>query len=191
VNSAETPESIVIEPLTIGEFDWFIAYLTEHLAENGSEEVGYFQPVSREVPTLPLAKAEAFRSGLGTAVPEVGWRRAWVARQRSAFVGHIDLRARPEPFTSHRCLLGMGVHREYRRRGLAGRLLAMATAWAVETSGLDWIDLEVLSTNLPAVRFYEKAGFELVGDVADLFRIDGLTLGSRTMTKRLRGAWAG
>jgi ribosomal protein S18 acetylase RimI-like enzyme len=85
----------------------------------------------------------------------------------------------------------MGVHREFRRGGLAGRLLAVATGWAVETSALDWIDLEVLSTNVPAVRFYEKAGFELVGDFTDLFRIDGLTLGLRTITKRLHGALAG
>ena len=191
MNSAETPDNIVIEPLAVGEFDRFITYLNEHLAENGSEEVGYFQPMSREAPMLPSAKAEALRSGLNTAVPELGWRRAWVARQRAAFVGHIDLRARPEPFTSHRCLLGMGVHPEYRRSGLAGRLLAVATAWAVETSALDWIDLEVLSTNVPARRFYERAGFELVGEFTDLFRIDGLALGSRTMTKRLRGAWAG
>ena len=185
VDTAATPDGIVIEPLAIGEFDRFITYLNEHLAENGSEEVGYFQPTSRGAPMLPLAKTEAFRSGLGRAVSELGWRRAWVARQGAAFVGHIDLRARPEPFTSHRCLLGMGVHRECRRRGLAGRLLAVATAWAVETTGLDWIDLEVLSTNVPAVRFYEKSGFESVGEVPDLFRIDGLGLGSRSMTKRL------
>jgi RimJ/RimL family protein N-acetyltransferase len=191
VDTAETLNTIVIEPLAIGEFDRFITYLNEHLAENGSEEVGYFQPMSRGAPMLPSAKAEAFRSGLGTAVPELGWRRAWVARQRAAFVGHIDLRARPEPFTSHRCLLGTGVHREHRRGGLAGRLLAVATAWAVETAALDWIDLEVLSTNVPAVRFYEKSGFKSVGEFPDLFRIDGLALGLRTMTKRLYGAWAG
>jgi len=191
VNSAETPDSIVIEPLAIGEFDRFITYLNEHLAENGSEEVGYFQPMSRGTPTLPSAKTEAFRSGLGTAVSELGWRRAWVARHRAAFVGHIDLRARPEPFTSHRCLLGVGVHREYRRGGLAGRLLAVATSWAVKTAALDWMDLEVLSTNVPAVRFYEKSGFESVGEFPDLFRIDGLALGSRTMTKRLHGVRAG
>jgi ribosomal protein S18 acetylase RimI-like enzyme len=82
----------------------------------------------------------------------------------------------------------MGVHPEFRRIGLAGRLLAVATAWAVETSALDWIDLDVLSTNVPARRFYEKAGFEAVGEFTDLFRIDGLELGSRTMTKRLHGA---
>jgi ribosomal protein S18 acetylase RimI-like enzyme len=170
VNSAKTLDSIVIEPLAIGDFERFIAYLNEHLAENGSGEVGYFQPMSREAPTLPLAKTEAFRVGLGTAVPEFGWRRAWVARERGAFVGHVDLRARPEPFTSHRCLLGMGVHHEFRRGGLAGRLLAVATAWAVETSALDWIDLEVLSTNVLAVRLYEKTGFELAGELTDLFR---------------------
>jgi RimJ/RimL family protein N-acetyltransferase len=188
VNSAEMLDNLVIEPLAISEFDRFITYLNEQLAENGSEEVGYFQPMSREAPMLASAKAEAFRSGLVTAVPELGWRRAWVARQRAAFVGHIDLRARPEPFTSHRCLLGMGVHPEFRRIGLAGRLLALATAWAVETSALDWIDLEVLSANVPARRFYEKAGFEVVGEFTDLFRIDGLELGSRTMTKRLHSA---
>jgi RimJ/RimL family protein N-acetyltransferase len=190
VDTAETPEGIVIEPLAIGEFDRFTTYLNEHLAENGSEEVGYFKPMPRGA-MLPSAKVEAFRSGLGTAVAEPGWRRAWVARQRTAFVGHIDLRARPEPFTSHRCLLGMGVHREHRRSGLAGRMLEVATGWAAETGALDWIDLEVLSTNVPAVRFYEKSGFKSVGEVLELFRIDGLTLGSLTMTKRLYSSGPG
>ncbi|MEO8214158.1 MAG: GNAT family N-acetyltransferase, partial [Myxococcales bacterium] len=129
-----------------------------------------------------------FRSGLVTAVSELGWRRAWVAHERGALVGHIDLKARPEPFTSHRCLLGVGVHREYRGRGLAGRLLAEATAWAAATPGLDWIDLEVISTNAAAIRFYEKSGFARVGEIADFFRIDGVAFASRIMTKRLHRA---
>lgn len=178
-------DGIIVESLTAGGFDRFMAYLNEHLAVNGSEETGYFQPMSRERPMFPLAKAEAFRSGLVTAVSELGWRRAWVAHERGALVGHIDLRARPEPFTSHRCLLGMGLHREYRGSGLAGRLLGEATAWAAATPGLDWIDLEVISTNSAAIRFYEKYGFAGVGESADFFRIDGVAFASRIMTKRL------
>ncbi|MEO5767181.1 MAG: N-acetyltransferase [Polyangia bacterium] len=183
-------DGIIVESLTAGGFDRFMAYLNEHLAENGSEETGYFQPMSRERPMFPLAKTEAFRSGLVTAVSELGWRRAWVAHERGALVGHIDLKARPEPFTSHRCLLGVGVHREYRGRGLAGRLLAEATAWAAATPGLDWIDLEVISTNAAAIRFYEKSGFARVGEIADFFRIDGVAFTSQIMTKGLRRARA-
>lgn len=178
-------DGVVIEALATSEFAPFVAYLNAHLAENGTGERGYFQPVPRDASLLSSGKVEALRSGLCTPVPELGWRRVWVARRDGAWLGHVDLRARPEPFTAHRCLLGMGVDRASRGRGLGTRLLAVATGWAAATGSLDWIDLEVISSNVAAIRLYEKAGFALAGELSDLFRVDGVALGSRTMTKRL------
>lgn len=186
-----TSDDLVIEPLSIAGADGFFAYLHDHLRDNGTAETGYFQPMSRDNPVMPAAKLEAFRVGLGVPVPEPGWRRAWVARLPGGeIVGHVDLRARPEPFTSHRCLLGMGVHRDHRRRGLGLRLVEWAASWAREHTALEWLDLEVISTNAAAVALYEKAGFIAAGEICDLFRIDGVALPSKTMVKRLRGGEA-
>jgi RimJ/RimL family protein N-acetyltransferase len=102
-----------------------------------------------------------------------------------AICGHADLRARPERAASHRCLLGMGVHRDARRQGLGERLLGTALDWARTQPGLDWVDLEVLSSNAPARRLYERCGFVFAGELPDLFRIDGERHGYVYMTHRV------
>jgi ribosomal protein S18 acetylase RimI-like enzyme len=85
-------------------------------------------------------------------------------------------------------MLGMGVQRQHRRQGLARALLQAAHDWAVQETQLDWIDLELLATNLPARALYLGAGYVVTGDVADMFRIDGEALGYTFMTLGLRGA---
>ncbi len=75
----------------------------------------------------------------------------------------------------------MGVHRDHRRARIGRRLLDVTLAWAAEATALDWVDLEVISTNASAIRLYEMVGFQLAAEISDMFRIDGQTLGSRTM----------
>ena len=98
--------------------------------------------------------------------------------------GHVDLRAHAEPFTGHRCELGMGVRRDLRRIGLASRLLAHATHWAA-AQGLQWIDLQVLSANEPAVALYRREGFLMQGGRPDMFVIDGVSLGEIWMARKV------
>jgi predicted N-acetyltransferase YhbS len=52
----------------------------------------------------------------------------------------------------------MGVDRNYRRQGLGQQLLAHAEHWAM-MAGIQWIDLQVLSVNTPAIKLYESAGY--------------------------------
>jgi ribosomal protein S18 acetylase RimI-like enzyme len=180
-------QPLPIEPVSPPAFDAFIAYLNAHLAENGTDEVGYFQPLSRATSSFPADREAAFRAGLVVPVGEAGWRRLWVARDADGGIaGHVDLRGLGERHTAHRCLLGMGVHRAHRRRGLGKALVAHARAWAAETPPLEWIDLHVLNTNRAASALYRQAGFAQVGEVAEMFRIDGQDLSSTTMTLRVR-----
>ena len=79
----------------------------------------------------------------------------------------------------------MGVHRDYRRLGLGATLIAYAEQWAMANTTLEWIDLQVLSGNGPAVRLYLRAGFTRVGEVPEMFRMDGRSFAETTMTKRL------
>ncbi|WP_295993509.1 GNAT family N-acetyltransferase, partial [Rugamonas sp.] len=105
-----------------------------------------------------------------------------------AILGHVDLRARPENHAAHRTLLGMGVRRDQRRLGLGRTLLATALDWAAAQPGLDWVDLEVLSANAPALRLYGDCGFTRTGEIADLFRVDGERLGSIFMARSAQAA---
>jgi RimJ/RimL family protein N-acetyltransferase len=175
-----------IEPLAPEALDAFFAHLCEHLAENGADGTAPFQPAPRGPSRVLDELAQAFRTGLVAPALEAGWRRAWVARDaQGCIVGHVDLRARREPWTSHRCLLGMGVRRPWRGRGLGTRLLQQAEAWAAATDSLEWIDLEVLAANLPALALYRRAGYTPFGETPDLFRIEGASLGAVWMTKRI------
>ena len=164
--------------------DEFFLYLDDHLSDNGRDG-DYFMPLPRATAGFPADRRQSFASGLAIAVGEPGWRRAWVARDaRGRVAGHVDLRAHPEPFTGHRCLLGMGVDRDHRRQGLARRLLAHATGWAA-AQGLRWIDLRVLSVNEPAVALYRAEGFLMQGGTPDMFEIDGQSFGYLFMAKKL------
>jgi len=182
-----SPDQATIEPLPETEFESFLRYLNDHLRDNGGEQ-GFFQPLPAGAGLAP-ARTEAMRAGLAIAVGKPGWRRAWGARALDGdLIGHIDLRGRAEPFTSHRCLLGMGVRRDVRGRGLGSRMLEYALGWAENQPTLDWVDLDVISTNSGAVLLYQRMGFASVGRLEDLFRIDGQELDSIMMSKRLRRA---
>lgn len=164
-------------------------YLDDHLQDNGRDGTPLFQPMARAESRWATDKRASFAIGLHAEVGAPGWRRAWMALDAAgAICGHVDLRARPERASSHRCLLGMGVHRDHRRQGLGERLLAAALDWARAQESLEWVDLEVLSGNLPARRLYERCGFTFAGELPDLFRIDGERHGYVYMSHRLDAA---
>lgn len=160
------------------------AYLNDHLADNGKDGTPLFQPMARSESRLPPEKEAGFITGLGTPPGEPGWRQVWLALDEAgAIAGHIDLRARPERPAAHRAMLGMGVHRDHRRKGLGARLIGAAMAWARD-QGIEWVDLEVLSGNRAARDLYERAGFAVVGEMPDMFRIDGEQHAYTFMTRR-------
>lgn len=179
--------SAAIEPLAPAAFEAeFVHYLDDHLSDNGADGAVPFQPLSRAASHFAPERRAAFLAALQKPLGMAGWRRAWVARDaQGRIAGHIDLRAHPEPFSEHRCLLGMGVDRNQRRRGLGAALIAHAEAWARRETALDWIDLQVISGNDAARRLYASQGFVVVGEQADRFRIDGRSLGFMAMALRL------
>ncbi len=176
--------TFIIRPLEFEELAAFFHYLNDHLRDNGRDGAPLFQPMPRTSAGFPPEKANGFSTGMQASFGQQGWRRVWVAVRDGEIIGHIDLRSRPEAQARHRCLLGMGVHRAARRCGLGTALLATAVAWARE-QGLAWIDLEVLSGNAPARALYRKCGFVQTGETADMFRIDGESLGYVFMSLQL------
>jgi ribosomal protein S18 acetylase RimI-like enzyme len=178
---------VKIRPADAADLPAFFIYLDDHLRDNGRDGAPLFQPLSREQSQLPPGLKVSFIEGLAIAVGEPGWRRLWLALDaRGSIAGHIDLRARPEPSARHRAMLGMGVHRAYRRRGLGVQLVDAATRWARSEDGLKWIDLEVLSENHPAITLYVRSGFTMTARIADMLQIDGASHDLSYMTFALR-----
>ena len=181
---------LAIRELAREDLPEFFAYLDDHLRDNGSGGTAMFMPMARSASVFSPDKQAAFRSGMDTPVGQPGWRRGWIALAGDGSIaGHIDLRARPEKPSAHRALLGMGVHRDFRKQGLGARLLEVAAQWAVEQK-FDWIDLEVLSVNTAARQLYARAGFVQTGQIDDMFRIDGESLGYTFMSRKIRNTVA-
>lgn len=175
----------MIRPATRDDLPAFFAYLNDHLSDNGAGGAALFMPMARGACFLPPDRETMFRTGVDAPLGQPGWRRLWLAFGGDGEIaGHIDLRARPEKAAAHRVLLGMGVHRNARRLGLGARLIGIASAWA-HAERLAWIDLEVLSANVNARQLYLRCGFEQVGELDDMFRIDGKAYGYTFMTRRL------
>ena len=174
-----------IRAATEADLPALFAYLNDHLSDNGSGGTALFMPIARSQSRFPREKEASMRNGIGIPVGQPGWRRPWIAYTGDGRIaGHVDLRARIEKVSAHRALLGMGVHREHRRQGLGERLVEVVCAWA-KIQGIDWIDLDVLSVNRPAIALYQRCGFTLVGEMPDMFRIDGESLGHTIMTRRV------
>ena len=72
----------------------------------------------------------------------------------------------------HSAELAMGVHRDFRRRGIGRRLMdgVIEKAWQ---SGLERIELIVWSDNRPAIDLYEKLGFQHEGVLRNFRFLDG------------------
>jgi ribosomal protein S18 acetylase RimI-like enzyme len=178
---------VIIRPAEAADLPPFFVYLDDHLRDNGRDGAPLFQPLSRAQSQLPPVLKVSFIEGLAVPVGQPGWRRLWLALDaRGSIAGHIDLRARPEPLARHRAMLGMGVHRAYRRRGLGAQLVDTAVDWARAQAGLAWIDLEVLSENHPAVELYLRTGFTMTARVEDMLQIDGVSHDLSYMTYSLR-----
>lgn len=163
------------------------AYLGELQASNGTHGTPLFDPRSRNTAARDPKREARFAAGLDASLGEEDWRRAWVAYAPSgAPAGHVDLRGHGIPNTTHRALLGLGVGSDYRRRGLATRLVEHALDWARRETEIAWIDLEHLGTNVAAARLYERLGFRTVATFEDMFRIDGASVSEVRMTLAIR-----
>lgn len=178
---------IEIKPLAEERIDDFFCYLTDHISDNGKDNSPLFQPISINNLSIPKGLVDSFKDGQSISMDKSGWRRAFIAvNKMNDIIGHIDLKSHSQTYTHHRALLGMGVHRDYRQLGLGKSLIETAIEWANNATAIESIDLWVLSANSPAIRLYKKLGFQTIGEVEDMFRIDGNSLNYVMMTKKIR-----
>jgi ribosomal-protein-alanine N-acetyltransferase len=126
----------------------------------GSPGLRALQP--KDLNALARLHAECF--------PETPWSRsalalllaqpdtaAFLAEDASGLLGFVLLRRAADEAE----VLSLGVAREARRRGLAGRLLAEGRAWLGPAAGR--LFLEVAAENRAALSLYRSLGFRAVG----------------------------
>ena len=79
-----------------------------------------------------------------------------------AVVGRLSVARDRHPSSSHVADLGLMVAKDHRGRGVGRALLDAAVEWAHE-AGVTKLELHVFPWNAPAIRLYERFGFEREG----------------------------
>jgi L-phenylalanine/L-methionine N-acetyltransferase len=86
----------------------------------------------------------------------------YVAEDDGAIVGRLSVARDPHGASRHVADLGLMVAASHRRRGVGRALLEQAVEWARE-AGIRKLELHVFPWNEPAIRLYERFGFEREG----------------------------
>jgi RimJ/RimL family protein N-acetyltransferase len=93
-------------------------------------------------------------------------------RSDGAVVGRLSVARDQHPASSHVADLGLMVAADARGQGVGTALLQAAVEWA-RGSGVRKLELHVFPWNEPAMRLYEKFGFEREGYRKAHYRRDG------------------
>jgi putative acetyltransferase len=86
----------------------------------------------------------------------------YVAEENGAIIGRLSIARDPHQSSRHVADLGLMVAAGYRRRGIGTALLDQAVAWARD-AGVRKLELHVFPWNEPAIRLYDRFGFEREG----------------------------
>ncbi len=95
-----------------------------------------------------------------------------VAEDDNSVIGNVDLSGSQRKKLFHTGMIGMGIANEWQNRKIGSFLMENLLQWAIESSPLTIIWLEVYSTNAGGRRLYEKFGFEECGVIKDFFMED-------------------
>lgn len=82
-----------------------------------------------------------------------------VAEYAGTIVGHAFLEPLPLAATSHVVRLTIAVHEGHQRRGFGRALMNDLLRWARSNSRVEKVELQVRSSNEPAIALYRSLGF--------------------------------
>lgn len=97
----------------------------------------------------------------------------FVAMEQGRVVGWITIDVVESEARRHCGVLGMGVLKSHRGRGIGSRLLSRGIAHAFEGGRISRVQLEVFRDNTAAVAFYAGSGFRIEGIAKGAFRLQG------------------
>ena len=130
---------------------------------------------------LPYPSLEMWRRRLAETA---AGRYNLVAVVEGRVVGQLGLHTYPNhPRRSHVGSLGMGVHDDWQGRGVGSALLGACIELADKWLNLRRLELEVYTDNEPAIRLYERHGFEREGHLRGHAFRDGRYVDSYTMAR--------
>ena len=87
----------------------------------------------------------------------------FVAIGDGAVIGELTIKGiSPRRAVKHVATLGMSVKQPWRGRGAGLALVTAAIEWA-RTAGFTRLELNVYARNAPAIRLYQRCGFEIEG----------------------------
>ena len=96
------------------------------------------------------------------------------AMENERVVGWCDIQPKPFEGMKHVGVLGMGILREFRGKGLGSKLLEKALNHAKTVNGIEKVELEVFKSNAVAIRLYERFGFVIEGERVKGRKLDGI-----------------
>lgn len=96
-----------------------------------------------------------------------------VALHDGKVIGWCDVSSSDRPVLKHTGVVGMGIIKEFRDKGIGTLLLSTAIAAAKER-GLTRIELTVREENVRAIALYKKLGFEVEGVQRRAALVDGV-----------------
>ncbi|MSU61326.1 MAG: GNAT family N-acetyltransferase [Pedosphaera sp.] len=136
---------------------------------------------------LPFPSPELWRQRLSE--PEPGLIQL-VACREAEVVGILGLHTNPNlPRRRHAARIGMAVRDDCQGRGIGSALLAAAVDLADNWLNIVRLELDVYIDNEPAVRLYQKFGFEIEGTLRQFAFLGGVFVDAYQMS-RLRPAAA-
>lgn len=106
--------------------------------------------------------------------------------QEESIIGNIAIRSVGKGRkTAHRCNVGLAVRKDYHGYGLGTLLMERAIKFAKDV-GYEYMELGVLSDNMPARNLYKKMGFVEGGCFPEAFHLDtGESVDEVLMYKKL------
>jgi putative acetyltransferase len=82
-----------------------------------------------------------------------------VAERAGSLVGHAFLESLPLAATAHVVRLTMAVHQGHERQGVGRTLMNELVGWARSSAHVEKVELQVRSSNEPAIALYRSVGF--------------------------------
>jgi RimJ/RimL family protein N-acetyltransferase len=82
-----------------------------------------------------------------------------VATHNEKIIGNLDITGGRRRRLRHTGLVGMGIAKDYRDKGLGQILLETGIKWARKNPMLEKLWLQIIADNTPALNLYKKMGF--------------------------------
>lgn len=109
-----------------------------------------------------------------------------VAEYDGASVGHAFLQPHHLRSLRHVAELTIAIHPAWQRRGIGTLLLQSLINWAIESTVIEKIQLNVRASNLKAISLYQKIGFQEEGRLRNRLKLSNCYLDDIVMGMDVR-----